>query len=184
MDVPLQIDVATLDAPHRRALEEIIGRQLATNQRLVVSVIEVEVPTSAAPRPTQTLEDWTHVYDGLGNDEIAEIEKVIFDRSGWTRNFSEQRAENSIAIQRASEMETPARQWLQHLLGRSLGDDEQVTIFVASVHAAPEAKDRQVAFQRMNRVLDQAAENMQDVPDAQFADAVDEAMGKVRKRPE
>ncbi len=91
---------------------------------------------------------------------------------------------DSIAVKKASEIETPARQWLQHLLGRSLGDDEQVTIVVASVHAAPEAKDRQAAFQKMDRVLDHAAKNMQDIPDAEFDEAVDEAMEKIRKRPD
>src|SRR3990172_826207 len=89
---------------------------------------------------------------------------------------------DSIAVKKAREIETPARQWLQQVFGRSLGDDEQVTIFVSSAHAAPAAKDRQEAFQQMNRVLDQASENMQDIPDAEFNEAVDESMEQMRNR--
>src|SRR5213592_3362452 len=47
METDLKIDVATLDAPHRRALEEVIGRELATSQRLIISVIDVAVPAGS-----------------------------------------------------------------------------------------------------------------------------------------
>ena len=88
----------------------------------------------------------------------------------------------SISVQKASQIENPAREWLQHLFGRLLGEDEEVTIFVATPHAAPAAKDRQAAFQRMGKVLDQAAENMKDIPDDEFNESVDEAMEHIRKR--
>ena len=87
METNLKIDIATLDAPHRRALEEVIGRQLAANQRLLISVIEVAEPQSAAPRPAQTLEDWTHVYDGLRDEEIETIDKMAKTRANLTRNL-------------------------------------------------------------------------------------------------
>jgi len=65
MEADLKIDVATLDSSHRRALEEVIGCELAANQRLIISVIEVTMPESGGPRPVQTLDDWTSVYDDL-----------------------------------------------------------------------------------------------------------------------
>src|SRR5690606_38943693 len=46
METNLHVDVATLDAPHRRALEEVIGRQLSTDQRLIISVTQAEVSRS------------------------------------------------------------------------------------------------------------------------------------------
>ena len=88
----------------------------------------------------------------------------------------------SISTQKASDIDTPARLWLQSLFGRSLGDKEEVTVLVVSPHDAPAAADRQAAMQRMDQVLDKAAETMKDVPDAEFDDAVDEAMDEVRKR--
>jgi len=87
METDLKIDVAALDAPHRRALEEVIGRQLAANQRLLISVIEVEAPPPAVPRPVQTLEDWTTVYEGLNDQDIEEIDQIAKTRANLTRNL-------------------------------------------------------------------------------------------------
>ena len=68
MDTERKIDVATLDLPHRRALEDVIGHELGTHQQLIISVHEI------APiiddRPVQTLDDWAGVYDGLTDSEV------------------------------------------------------------------------------------------------------------------
>jgi hypothetical protein len=32
------------------------------------------------------LPDWCNVYEGLTEQEIEDIEKVILDRNGWTRD--------------------------------------------------------------------------------------------------
>jgi hypothetical protein len=93
-----------------------------------------------------------------------------------------ERVMDSISVQKAGDIDMPAREWLQRLLGRSLAEDEQVTIFVATPHAAPSAEDRHAAFQRMNDVLDKAAEHMEDIPDEVFEEAVDEAMQHIRKQ--
>jgi hypothetical protein len=85
VDTRLNIDVSTLDASHRRALEEVIGRQLSANQRLLISVIEVAVPTGSAPRPAQRLEDWTSVYDGLSDEEIQTVDTVAKTRANLSR---------------------------------------------------------------------------------------------------
>lgn len=87
MESDLNIDVATLDAPHRRALEEVIGRQLGGNQRLVISVVDVVVPASAASRPAQTLDDWTNVYEGLSDAEIESVDQIARTRADLTRQF-------------------------------------------------------------------------------------------------
>lgn len=86
----------------------------------------------------------------------------------------------SISTQKASDIDMPARQWLQHLFGRSLSEEEEVTILVVSPHAAPD--DRKSAFCRMDEVLDKSAANMQDVAVSNFDEAVDEAMDHIRKR--
>ena len=78
METNLKIDVATLDAPHRRALEEVIGRQLEGNQRLIISVMDVAV---------QTLEDWTNVYEGLSDEKIDAVDKIANTRANLTRNL-------------------------------------------------------------------------------------------------
>lgn len=87
VETDVKIDVAALDTPHRRALEEVIGRQLAENQRLLISVIEVEMEPAPAARPPQTLDDWTHVYDGLTEQEIEAVDKIVKTRANLTRNL-------------------------------------------------------------------------------------------------
>ena len=84
MGVDLQIDVDSLDASHRRALEELIGRELATNQRLTISVTDA-TPVSPTSKPAQSLRDWTQVYEGLSDDEVDEIDKIIKTRANLTR---------------------------------------------------------------------------------------------------
>jgi hypothetical protein len=87
MGTKLTIDVAGLAPPHRRALEEVIGRELTSNQRLLISVTEAAVPDSAEP-PPQSLEDWTRVYDGLSDDEIEQIDAIAKTRANLTRDLS------------------------------------------------------------------------------------------------
>ena len=88
----------------------------------------------------------------------------------------------NITTQKVGDLEIPAREWLHRLFGRSLQEEEEVTILVFPQHAAPLADQRQAAVQRMDRVLDKAAEQMKDVPNSEYDDAVDEAMKHVRKR--
>lgn len=87
MQPNLNIDVAALDLPHRRAIEEVIGQTLAINQRLVISVTDIETPASAPARPFQSLDDWTKVYDGLSDADIESIDKIAKTRANLTRNL-------------------------------------------------------------------------------------------------
>jgi hypothetical protein len=85
METPVSIDVAALDVPHRRALEDLIGRPLTVGQLLVISVIDVAPPPGAALRPAQALEDWTKVYDGLSDDDIEVVDRIAKTRADLTR---------------------------------------------------------------------------------------------------
>ncbi|MBX3450760.1 MAG: hypothetical protein KF777_14435 [Planctomycetaceae bacterium] len=82
----MKIDVADLDASHRRALEEIVRRELTTQQRLIISVLELG-STSASRQPAQSLDDWTNVYDGLSAPEIESIDPIVRTRADLTRSF-------------------------------------------------------------------------------------------------
>jgi hypothetical protein len=88
METSHTIDVMTLDATHRRALEEVIGVQLQANQRLIIGVTEIDVSASeATPRRTQTVQDWTKVYEGLSDEQIEEIDRIAKTRADLTRNL-------------------------------------------------------------------------------------------------
>ncbi|HEX5446612.1 MAG TPA: hypothetical protein VFW87_22530 [Pirellulales bacterium] len=85
-----------------------------------------------------------------------------------------------IAVRHARDLDDPAREWLQGLFGRPLRDDENVTIVLSAPHAAASAAERRAAFQRIEQILDRAAENMQHIADDEFEAAADEAMKKAR----
>jgi hypothetical protein len=76
METSREIDVIALDAAHRRALEDVIGVRLEQNQRLVISVT-----SPASPRSSQSLADWTGVYDGLTEDEVEAIDRHLKTRA-------------------------------------------------------------------------------------------------------
>jgi hypothetical protein len=82
-------DVTALDETHRRALEDVLGRELRSNQRLVINVLEIEVPAGKGAkdeRPPQSLDDWTRVYEGLSDGEVNQIDEVAKTRAKLTRD--------------------------------------------------------------------------------------------------
>lgn len=85
-----------------------------------------------------------------------------------------------IVVRHARDLDMPAREWLQRVFGRPLRDDEDVTIVLSAPHSAPPLVERRAEFQRLEKVLDRAADNMRDVPDDEFEEAADEAMKHVR----
>jgi hypothetical protein len=87
----------------------------------------------------------------------------------------------SIAVQKVKDLDEPARRWVQRLLGRELQDEEEVTIRVFPGHPVPPEVVRQKAAARLDRILDKAAENLKNVPDAEFEAAINEAMDHVRR---
>lgn len=87
MENGLKIHVSALDPPHRRALEDVIGRELTAKQTLLISVVETDTSTGDTLRPAQSLEDWTGVYDGLSDKQVDAIDQVVKTRANLTRDF-------------------------------------------------------------------------------------------------
>ncbi|MGD0517621.1 MAG: hypothetical protein ABSA26_08810, partial [Thermoguttaceae bacterium] len=60
------IEVTNLDTEHRRVLEDVIGTQLKRNQRLLISVTDIDAASTpaASGRSAQSLSDWTGLYNG------------------------------------------------------------------------------------------------------------------------
>jgi hypothetical protein len=68
-----------LDESDRRALEHLLGRALADDDRVVIRVEEAEPATGGDQVPQ--LPDWCHVYKGLSDAEIEELEKIVLTRA-------------------------------------------------------------------------------------------------------
>lgn len=72
-------NVRDLGANERSAVERLVGHGLRENQQLIIQVVSVEaVDRPLAPSDgSDELPPWCNVYEGLSDDEIAEIEKSI-----------------------------------------------------------------------------------------------------------
>ncbi|MDB5388242.1 MAG: hypothetical protein JWM11_3888 [Planctomycetaceae bacterium] len=87
METELEINSAKPETPHRQSLDEVIGCQLASNQRLVICVKEISLPAKADSRPAQTLADWTQVYEGLSDAEVDAVDQIVNNRVNLTRHL-------------------------------------------------------------------------------------------------
>ena len=87
----------------------------------------------------------------------------------------------NITIQKARDLETPAREWLQRVFSRSFGEDEEITILVFPPRLAPSSADRLSAAKRMDAALEKIDERTQDISDEEMDASIDEAMNHVRR---
>jgi hypothetical protein len=80
-------NVRDIDSRERQALEHVLGRQLRENQQVIIQVVTVPtaVADNPAPKGSEKLPAWCNVYDGLSDEEIAEVESVALRRSGFSR---------------------------------------------------------------------------------------------------
>ena len=94
MELPVNIDISSLDAFHRRAIEDVLGKELSANQRLVIQVEDVSSSPKQSSNQTETTEpssnqaeakfklpEYCNVYAGLTDAEIVDLEALILDRS-------------------------------------------------------------------------------------------------------
>ena len=84
MDSSLKIDVSSLDAAHRQAIEDVLGLQLQTNQRLIIQVatLDSNEPLNEAPDVMNLI---AHFYDGVTENEVEEIDSLLKTRANLTR---------------------------------------------------------------------------------------------------
>jgi hypothetical protein len=84
MDSSLKIDVASLDPAHRQAMEDVLGLQLQTNQRLIIQVATLDL-TEPQNEASNVMDLVTHFYDGVDANEVEEIDSLIKTRANLTR---------------------------------------------------------------------------------------------------
>ncbi|MBX3412100.1 MAG: hypothetical protein KF708_05225 [Pirellulales bacterium] len=82
-------DVAGMDETQRRAMENVLGRELQANQRLIIRVTQVD---ECAPADTdavlqrQSIEDWKRVYEGLDAEQVEAIDRIVNRRVSLSRH--------------------------------------------------------------------------------------------------
>lgn len=80
-------NVKDIGSDDRRALEHVIGRPLAENQTIIISVTEVHPKGDTRVATEGKLPDWCNVFEGLSDQEVADIEKIALTRADLSRTF-------------------------------------------------------------------------------------------------
>jgi len=81
-------NVRDIGRADRQALEHLIGRHLADDQRLVIHVMSMHMSTAQAEQPAEgssSLPAWCNVYEGLTDEAISSVEATILTRADLTR---------------------------------------------------------------------------------------------------
>ncbi|HUY93289.1 MAG TPA: hypothetical protein VMV10_31465 [Pirellulales bacterium] len=84
-------NVNEIDSADRQAVEHLLGQPLRENQKLVIRVLAVEADQQASVEPqpsageTASLPDWCNVYEGLSEEEIAELKRTVLMRADLSR---------------------------------------------------------------------------------------------------
>jgi hypothetical protein len=85
----------------------------------------------------------------------------------------------NVSINWARDLPASARTAIEKLLGRSLRDDEEVSIMALHSHPAPSGEARRASAEGLKGALDQLAHKAKRVADEEFDAAVDEAMNHI-----
>ena len=86
----------------------------------------------------------------------------------------------SLLIHRASELKTETRAALEAELGRTLLDDEEVSIMTFVPHAAPTGEARVEAERNLQEHFDRIDQRSRGASPEEIEDALDEAIRNVR----
>jgi hypothetical protein len=72
-------DVRELNESDQQAIEHLLGQSLRDDQRLLIQVVDSTAPEEQPTIPA-SLPSWCNVYEGLSDQEIAELEQTILSR--------------------------------------------------------------------------------------------------------
>ena len=83
-------NVRDIGSRERQALEYVLGQQLTENQKIIIQIVTLPIEsvesqpgqerTSAAPLP-----EWCNVFAGLTDEQVAEVEGIVLQRSDISR---------------------------------------------------------------------------------------------------
>ena len=86
----------------------------------------------------------------------------------------------NVLVHKASELKTETRVALEAELGRSLQDDEEVSIMAFVPHAAPIGEARVDAARKLQEHFNRIDQKLKGVPEEEVAEALDEAIRNAR----
>ena len=81
----IEHNVGDFAADDRRVFEKVLGHKLQANQRVIIQLMDIDASktngNSSQNHPSGTnLDDWA-IFQDLSDEEVAELESVILERS-------------------------------------------------------------------------------------------------------
>ncbi len=78
--------VRDLEANERSTIEQLVGHSLRDNQKLVIQVVTLDDSAEKSTAPgDKALPDWCNVYEGLTEEQVADLEQVVLRQVDLTR---------------------------------------------------------------------------------------------------
>jgi hypothetical protein len=87
------------------------------------------------------------------------------------------------ALRKARDLSPDVRDALESLLGRSLQEEETVSVQTFPTHEAPTGPEREEAWSRLMERIDKTAARVTHVPEAELDALIDEASDYRRHHP-
>lgn len=84
------------------------------------------------------------------------------------------------ALRSARLLSPPVRTALEQLLGRTLGDDEAISVRAYQPHEAPSADQQHAGAAALRQYFAKIDEKSKDIPETEKEEILDEAIGSVR----
>lgn len=82
-------NVDEIDSTDRQAIERLLGQPLRENQQVMIRVITTEKESNGTekgvPSAPAALPAWCNVYEGLSEDEIADLERIVLTCADLSR---------------------------------------------------------------------------------------------------
>jgi hypothetical protein len=79
--------VREMQDAERSTMEHLVGHSLRENQQLIIQVMTIDMPSTSTPTsPAPPLPAWTHVFEGLSDQEVTEVERVVLNRADLSRS--------------------------------------------------------------------------------------------------
>ena len=83
-------NVQDIDTADRSALEHLLGQKLRERQQVVIQLVSLDVAAPVEGEEVSALvtalPEWCHVFEGLSDQELQELDQVILSRADLTRS--------------------------------------------------------------------------------------------------
>ncbi|MBI1790253.1 MAG: hypothetical protein HYR60_22195 [Acidobacteria bacterium] len=86
----------------------------------------------------------------------------------------------NVSIRKAGELPQAVKDAVEQLLGRPIAADEEISIVAVPPQLVPPSENRETVARKLEAFLDRRAEKVQDVPEEQIDEVIDQAIHHAR----